>query len=433
MTFQTAAKAVELKNLIDHAHTYLPTIGRCLSLELEYRYDHMHQDDDDEDSKLEELQEKLVKIYDSKGYKMARSGFEDNSINVLGEEIASLNDITMDDVKKWYAAGTNSGFGNVIKQETQHDSHIRSSRELDASQFTVSQELLENIAMTWGEGFVPQSVMVQPYKIVIYGPGDHFQFHKDTPEENLCGTFLISLFQDCQPRDVFEIQQHGISTPWSGWKGRNGYCAFHPDIPHRVKPLDAGYRAILSFKIFATETENPREWSTSIANHLQTEKFVEELQNLDISVGILFRHHYGYDSKTIYGCDRLLLDAFERKELKVDLKPVLIHFSGTGPEPESGFYYESDPGSTSSQVYSITDGALDYVRRRLSGEKPEFPENLSEDTLFLDGQKCRGEGLWETEEQQASEWTGNESQPHSETSVYVRYAAIVHRKVAESI
>ena len=77
MAFQTVAKAVELKNLIDHAHTYLPTIGRCLSLELEYRYGHMHQDDDDddddddEDSKLEELQETLVKIYDSKDYKMA--------------------------------------------------------------------------------------------------------------------------------------------------------------------------------------------------------------------------------------------------------------------------------------------------------------------------------------------------------------------------
>lgn len=106
---------------------------------------------------------------------MACSDFEDNSINVLGEETASLNDITMEDVKKWYSTGINSGFGNVIKQEIKHDSHVRSSRELDASQFTVSQELLDNIAMTWGEEFMPQSVMAQPYKIVIYGPGDHFQ------------------------------------------------------------------------------------------------------------------------------------------------------------------------------------------------------------------------------------------------------------------
>ena len=49
MNFQTAAKAVELKHLIDVAHQYLPEIGRSISLELEFRREHMPDDEDDDE------------------------------------------------------------------------------------------------------------------------------------------------------------------------------------------------------------------------------------------------------------------------------------------------------------------------------------------------------------------------------------------------
>jgi hypothetical protein len=256
MNFQTATKAVELKNLIDNAHLYLPDIGRCLSLELKFRRPHIRDDDEDDDDEdddeddgatqetvegvmatLEKIQDKLAKIYDMQGFRMQRSGFEDGSISVLGQEIQCLKDISLEDIKKWYTLAMDSGFGNVTKQETQHDTEVRSSRELDVTQFTVSQKTLDDIALKWGEEFipnsydwvtnpttlliwgqkfVPESVRVQPYKIVIYGPGDHFNFHKDTPEEGLCGTFLISLYEDCKPYTAFEIRQGGESYHWSG-------------------------------------------------------------------------------------------------------------------------------------------------------------------------------------------------------------------------
>src|SRR5436190_13278673 len=298
MNYQTAAKAVELKNLIDKAHLYLPKIGRCLSLELEFKreYTDFEDEEGDDDNKyytkkkqkygeteerigkteytartLEEIQDKLAKIYDIEGFRMKGSGFEDGSINVLGKEIQSLRDISIEDIEKWYDVGRSSAFGNVMKQETQHDAKVRSSRELDITQFSVSQKLLVDVAQKWGEKYIPESVnlyttrktlsiwgqkfipddvQVEPYKIVIYGPGDHFQFHKDTPQENLCGTFLISLYGNCKPSSSFEIRQGGKSFHWSGNKN-NGWCAFYPDIPHRVEVLESGYRAVLSFKIFA--------------------------------------------------------------------------------------------------------------------------------------------------------------------------------------
>jgi hypothetical protein len=471
--FQTTAKAVELKELIDNAHRYLPETGRCLSLELHYRRRHIdpeedveedYDDDYDDDNNndrtvkdkrdtLEKIQDELVKVYDVEGFRMEDSGFECASINVLGEEIQALKDISLEKVEKWYATATNSGFGNVLKQETQHDTQVRSSRELDTTQFTVSQDILNDIALRWGEEFVPksrhlitspeslsiygqkfipQSVTVQPYKIVIYGPGDHFQFHKDTPEENLCGTFLISLYGGCQSSWVFEIRQHGESFIWSGRDDKNGWCAFYPDIPHCVKPLESGYRAILSFKIYAKNQKGPQEWNTNAAAKMKMESLVDGIQNLGVPVGILLSHHYGYDSKSIYGCDRLVLDALKKKGLEVDLKPVLIRFYGEGPTPngkDSRVYHDPrawDGSKVESWIYLITDEALEYVRQRLSGaEEKKNLNNSSEKIVFLDGKAGNGNGRWDYEMQWEIEYIGNEFQPHSENSVYVRYAAIV--------
>src|SRR5271155_61657 len=93
----------------------------------------------------------------------------------------------------------------LATQETQHDARVRSSRELDTTQFEVGKGLLDAIAKRWEQNLIPKKVSVKPYKLLIYGAGDHFQYHKDTPEENLCGTFLISLFSNSEPRNVFEL------------------------------------------------------------------------------------------------------------------------------------------------------------------------------------------------------------------------------------
>ena len=443
MAFQTVAKAMELKTLIDNAHNYLPKIGRCISLEVDYRRRLIEDEDEDEDEeedyeykkqrkttvsrgkKLEKLHDKLVEIYKTKGFRMASSGFERASISVLGKEFVSLRNISNLDVENWYRVGASSGFGNVLNQETQHDALVRSSRELDPSQFSVSQELLDDVALKWEKEFVPASVTVQPYKIVIYGPGDHFKFHRDTPAERLCGTFLISLFQDCDPSYAFELHQSGDYWIWSS-KGGNGWCAFYPDIPHVVHPLHSGFRAILSFKIFAKETENPQEWGINMVVKMNAKSFADEIQELNRPLGILLNHHYGYDSKSMYGCDKLLIDELMGKGLQVEMKPVLVHFEGQGP---CGCQYEEPEVSVRSMVYSLTEEALEFVRK--CQEQNQVEEQYTEsntDLVFLDGHGREREGLWDKEEQAQIEYTGNESQPHSENSVYVRYAAIVMSK-----
>ena len=491
---QMAPKAVELKKLIEFAHKYLPAVGKCLSLELEYKREYWELDDeedeeDDEDEEdedgrddededveeeevgeeenaedaeddakdvtvladpglldrrnpttttgggkpstrtLEKLQDKLGRIYASPGFKMAKEGYEDETIHVLGEKI-QLSDISLDHIEEWRAAARVSGFGNVAKQETQHDTNVRSSRELDITQFDISEKMIKDVARTWGQHFLPRSVTVQPYKILIYGPGDHFQFHQDTPEENLCGTFLISLYEECHPSWTFELHQHGKSNYWSSYK--NGFCAFYPDIPHRVNPITSGYRAILSLKIFAQKQETS-EWTSNHARKMELESLAEELQKINVPIGLILNHHYGYESKSIYGCDKLLLDALKNKGFHIDWKPVLIRFSGQGRDPCNDDY---EHAYVKSKVYLITDDALNYVRERLAGtrEKDSFEYDGPKKIIFLDGEFGNNQYVrpWSEEEMQEIEYTGNESQPHSRESVYVRYAAIVMSTQTES-
>ena len=437
MAFQTVVKAMQLKNLIDGARHHLPKIGRCVSLELDFRRRVRNKAEEERyingrkwhlkpirDKKFESLQDQLAEIYRAQGFKMASSGFEEAGISVLGKKFAWMEDIFVEDVEKWYAAGTLSGFGNVLKQETEHNAEVRSSHELDSSQFSVSQHLLDDIALIWGEDFVPRSVTVRPYKLVIYGPGDHFKLHKDTPEAHLCGTFLITLFQECHPHDAFEIHQNGDSSGWSSHHG-NGWCGFYPDIVHSVRPLRSGFRAILSFKVFAKETEAAQELTTDQALKLNIQKFANQIQNLNHPLGILLNHHYGYESKSLYGCDKLLLDALKEKGLQVETKPVLVHLDGRGPYP--GDLQPRDVW-VSSDVYSLTEEALDFVRKRLEGEKVEPFTESTRNLVFLDGHDPENEGLWHKEELREIEYTGNECQAHSEESVYVRYAAIVMSK-----
>ena len=287
---------------------------------------------------------------------------EEDGLTVQGTSFAMMRDIKREDVERWYNSANNSSFGNVAAQQTQQDPKVRSSRELDATQFTVEQKTLDRIAKIWAKHLTPKSVTVQPYKLVIYGPGDHFTWHKDTPEEKLCGTFLISIFADCKPEDVFEILQNGVSKTWSHEK--NEWCAFYPDTPHRVRALVSGYRAILSFKVFAQDSDFTRDKSSKSERLM--DKIMEGIKKVK-SIGILLKHHYGYNSKSIYGCDQILLKHLKRSRFGSGIK------TGSNPH-EGGRSHDWDSytrnSSVESSVYYLTDDALDVVRQKLRG--PNF-------------------------------------------------------------
>jgi hypothetical protein len=437
MSFEMVDKAMELKELIDAAHLYLPQIGQCISLAQDYMQERFGLDYDtgsdseseyslsDEDSDQEEqkeqkdegeeevpkartIQAKLRCLFNLKNHAMGTFNLYDEALTVHDMEF-KMDAIMEDTVKAWYTSATNSSCGDVVAQQPQHDSKVGSWRELDASKFTVNQETLDHVAGLWSDNFDPKAVVAQPYKLVIYGPGDHVAWHNDAPEEKFCGTFLVSLFQENRHRNVFEIKQDGKAVSWDSWQS---WCAFYPDTPHRMKTLESGYRVVLSFKIFAKENSPEQLGNREVPK--MVDKIVKDLQNTKDTVGILLQPDYGHDSKTSYGYEKLLLDSMEGKGLKVDIKPVLIHFWGE----------KYDVGSS---VYEVTDNALDVVRKELaefqSGAPAKRRKLAVSNIKFIDGMLGGGKSLWQSEAVFEDAWY--RSQPHSESSVYVRYAAII--------
>jgi hypothetical protein len=211
----TIQKAVELKRLIDSAPTYLSPIGTCFNLEYEWKQERRYESDDDESEssdlpeKEEEsddflsLQNSLEFFYSLEEFEVFNKlELEDLGLRINGVEF-NPEKLTQEQVEEWYKAATPSNFGNVKDQETQNNPTIRASREFDfeSGKVQIGDKFIEDLRVGWG--MKPEKVDVKPYKLVIYGPGDHFTWHKDTPEQRLCGTTLICLFDNCDGK--FEI------------------------------------------------------------------------------------------------------------------------------------------------------------------------------------------------------------------------------------
>jgi len=82
----------------------------------------------------------------------------------------------------------------------------------------------------------------------------------------------------------------------------------------------------LEFNVFIKESTSPLKEQTSASRAL-VDNTAEKLKT---PLGIILRHHYGYDSKSIYDCDRLPLCGLEEKGLHTELTPILISFHGVG-------------------------------------------------------------------------------------------------------
>jgi hypothetical protein len=207
MSLEMVDKAMELKELIDAAHIYLPQISRCISLAQDYmqekfgldydtdsdsaseysssdkdsREEEQEEQEDEEDEeekvpKARTIQVKLRYLFDLKNH--ARATFHMyHKVLTVHEMEFDMDAITEDTVKAWYDSAINSTCGNVVAQQPQHDRKVRLLKELDASKFTVNQETLDHVAELWADNFGQKAVAAQPYKLVIYPPGDHVTWH----------------------------------------------------------------------------------------------------------------------------------------------------------------------------------------------------------------------------------------------------------------
>jgi hypothetical protein len=157
-----------------------------------------------------------------------------------GQEQALLDDVSVELFSRIYDSASPATFGDLAAMETRVDPLVRSGRELPAGRFAVSADLCTWVEQTWAKCFQPANVRVEPYKINIYGPGDRFAPHRDTPEAGLVGTFLVALSGWGTPCDGGGLAVHDVGG-CHRWDATEGWAAFHPFLIHAHQFITEGH------------------------------------------------------------------------------------------------------------------------------------------------------------------------------------------------
>ncbi|KAF7362397.1 hypothetical protein MVEN_00586900 [Mycena venus] len=467
--------AVDLKDALDNADMYLTPIGTCRSKVTEWRQQYEQHEQDlelDEElpgpgeeieilvmAELRKLQSNYARtvafgtMYDPPfRLSIARAGCEyDGPMSALAGEggTESTEPDIGERLRQWYEAGTVSGYGDVKTQETKIDPAVRDAREIPASEFHVSPDLIARVQDIWAKSFFPTHVRAEPYKIHLYGPGGKFKAHRDTPETGLVGTFLVGLGDTSKTSDrgwnggALGVKSNGKWTRHTAHLG--SWVAFYPDVDYCVREIASGYRAVIALKIFREHLDIPE----IPADVTLRNKITDVLAVLHKPYGILLQHHYCAGTAELNGLDAALYAAAGETGGDVKLLPVLIRWTATR-YPSYDYDHYDDSSECSADVFPMTDKHVEAVLAQImTGEDDEEEETedvTSKPKLFIDLKGTNAEWnnyrstesipfyspgfcgtsiVWKEDVQEGAERTGNESRAHREDSVYLSYAVVV--------
>ena len=342
--------------------------------------------------------------------RVTREGCQfDGKVHPGGDTVLNL-------LPEWLKHAAVSGYGDVRNQATKIDLDVRNACEIPSDEFSVDKELLDRIEAEWAESFLPRKVQAKPYKIHLYGPEGHFKSHRDTPEMNLVGTFLLGLgdtVRGAKGSLVVNGIENGLTAEPCSW------VAFHPDVPHAVLSLPKShYRAVIAFKIFsAPDNSEPTE------NAIQT-SVNEALAKMRPPFGIFLDRQYCMGTSKLSGFDTILLTAaYSRKDkCRIYTLPVITKFNS---KRGVGVDHEIEP-LTETKVYPFTEAHVDVLLGRRANATSEVPwlkdvKDLPFYYLRLDENAI----TWAEKKDDGAEYTGNESRPASQDSIYLSYSLVV--------
>ena len=318
---------------------------------------------------------------------------------------------------EWLKHAAVSGFGDVKTQETKFDNEVRQASEILPEEFSVDQELIERIQEEWSIRFLPRKVKAVPYKIHIYGPGGHFKSHRDTPEKDLVGTFLVGLGDSgwsWGPSGYFCIQDEKFGAKACSW------VAFHPDVAHSVSKLSKNqHRAVIAFKIFRDNSVA----SDALPEELK-DRTIAVLEKLQPPYGIFLDRQYCIGTSKMSGFDLILTaSGMSRPNTRARVIPVVTTFEASMDVDDY-----SNECTFSTRVYPFSKAHIDLLvgedGERADDEVIQWLQGVKDVPFYFVSLKDTTVP-WQQDSDEGAEHTGNESRPASEDSIYLSYAMIV--------
>ncbi|KAI0691466.1 hypothetical protein C8T65DRAFT_587207 [Cerioporus squamosus] len=328
-----------------------------------------------------------------------------------------------DRLKRWYENADVSGYGDVREQVTKVDEEVRNAREIPATQFSVEPELLERIAALWDQNFYPnRGIRVEPYKIHLYGPKGHFGAHRDTPQKDLIGTFLLGLGDTTKGIGGLEVDGKKMPAHEGHW------CAFYPDVPHRVEKIWRGHRAVIAFKIFRTAGAGAETETTTRVRQEATELMTQ----MQAPFGIMLERKYCMGTTELSGFDALLLKAaLALPDVEVRHLPVVLATCSSYGSTNEEDRQEDYEMFCDTAVMPLTHG---HLEKWFDDERDGSPSHTECGCPWLEGVKNvpffslelpRTLYTCIEEQEDTCNYAGNEAQAWREDSVYLSYAVLV--------
>jgi hypothetical protein len=302
--------------------------------------------------------------------------------------------------------------------ETVIDTSVRNALELNSSQIEcknltlkLSKELKQ---------IAPHNKVLVPvfYKLHIYEPGGHFDFHRDTLHgDNHYATLVYTLSSDYSGGEfVLESNQkeHEFNLRTTE------FIVFSTDLKHKIKPVTSGNRIVLQFDVYINDAEEDAEedteeeeeekggYYTRESNILQ-KKEKPDIQNIVHAIqdymkdnktsSFLLSHKYHkmIEPKYLKDSDKLLYDALE-KLFNINLGFVINRYYIY----DDNVPLDSDTKKLVVVSYNQVDRLLDHVE---NGKKYKKDSTIID--LFISDTSYFNEMKYEP----FLEYTGNESQP----------------------
>jgi len=232
------------------------------------------------------------------------------------------------------------------------------------------------------------------------------------------GTFLVGI-HDGDGSGFFCIGKERVKTRACDW------VAFHPDVPHSVSMLSQNqYRAVIAFKIFRdndgdSDTDGDIGGMSSLQDRCKT--VVEKIQP---PYGILMDRQYCMGTSNLNGFDLMLLAVAQScPDTCVYTLPVVTTFHSESSD-QDGY---SDINGFSTSVYPFTE---EHVNRLLgrdvekAGDSNKWLDGVAGMPFYSVALKSTAV-TWQKDCDAGAEYTGNDSRPATEDSIYLSYAMLV--------
>ena len=426
--------AIDLKGAIEKVSDYFEPLGSCPLDVFTWEYEERGKDVDGDGPKkshyqrltqISEATEKIQKSLKVKYHQEFSFSESDNQLCIRFGEFKYQGSFNMfrHTLKVLFDLASPAPYGDQKNLETVVNTEVRDARDISLEHFEISPEVIREIADRWREGqedgyLYPRNVIVKPYKINLYGKDGHFELHQDTPGKDMVGTALIAISKS--HGSGLEIRSPHDKDETFSWDQKPGDCImFYTDSKHKVGWVGRDkIRGTIAFKIYHNTLEDDLGNGNDIVMINQTAASIKGLESVikqRNEYGFLLGHGYSLQTKTFKGKDHILVSALDKLGRQYKVIPI-VHTWNVFSYHLSGDEEEEDEAT--SNLYPFTESHIDHILGW--GPKPD-PIGSNLEFFSINGT----EYVWKDEHQEYAEYTGNESQPEEQNSIYLSRALII--------